>query len=97
MAEARAEVVALHDNEVRSFLAEIAQLPSFGIADAGVQRYVAMLRCWIRGHLDWAHETGRYRPFDEPAADPSRRPVGRRRHGSSTTLLNAARFSSSRR
>jgi len=95
VAQARAEVVALHDDEVRNFLAASAQLRSFGIADAGVQRYVAMLRCWIRGHLDWAHETGRYRPFDEPAADPSGRPVVRR-HGSSTTLPNAARFSSRR-
>jgi hypothetical protein len=96
MAKARAEVVALHDHEVHSFLAQLARLPSFGIAEAGVQRYVAMLTCWIRGHLDWAHETGRYRPFDEPAADPSPRPVGRRRQGSSTTLPNAARFSSRR-
>ena len=67
IAEAMAAAVALHDDEVRGFLREVAQLPSFGIADPCVQRLVEMLRCWIRGHLDWAHETGRYRPFDEPA------------------------------
>jgi hypothetical protein len=64
------EAVALHDSEVYGFLQEVEQLPSFGIADLGVQRYVEMLRCWIRGHLDWAHETGRYRPSDEPAGEP---------------------------
>jgi hypothetical protein len=67
IAEAMAAAVALHDDEVRGFLREVEQLPSFGIADPAVQRLVEMLRCWIRGHLDWAHETGRYRPFDEPA------------------------------
>jgi avermitilol synthase len=69
LSEAVAQVVALHDNEVRRFLVEVEQLPSFGAADAGVQRYVDMLRSWIRGHLDWAHETGRYRPFEDPAGD----------------------------
>jgi hypothetical protein len=65
IAEAVEETIALHDNEVRSFLQEVEQLPSFGVANEGVQRYVTMLTCWIRGHLDWAHETGRYRPFEE--------------------------------
>jgi 5-epi-alpha-selinene synthase len=68
--EAVAQVMALHDNEVHGFLQEVEQLPSFGIADAGVQRYVEMLKCWIRGHLDWAYETGRYRPYGEPAGGP---------------------------
>ena len=73
IAQAVAQAVMLHDNEVRVFLAEIEQLPSFGLANANVQRYVAMLRSWIRGHLDWAHETGRYRPFEEPAAEQTGR------------------------
>jgi hypothetical protein len=58
--EAMAQTVTLHDNEVRSFLQELDQLASFGLADAGVQGYVRMLKCWIRGHFDWALETGRY-------------------------------------
>lgn len=55
IAEAVAETVALHDNEVVSFLREVEQIPSFGVADASVQRYVEMLHCLIRGHLDWAY------------------------------------------
>jgi avermitilol synthase len=65
VAEALAEAMALHDDEVDSFILEAEQLPSFGAASAGVQCYVEMLRCSIRGHLDWAHETGRYRPSEE--------------------------------
>jgi avermitilol synthase len=61
-----AQVVALHDHEIRSFLEEVERLPSFGAADPGVRRYVEMLRSWIRSHLDWARETGRYRPFEDP-------------------------------
>lgn len=67
--EAVAQTVELHDNEVRCFLEAIEQLPSFGAADGDVARYVGMLRCWIRGHLDWAHETGRYRPFEEGVSE----------------------------
>jgi 5-epi-alpha-selinene synthase len=77
VAEAVAEAVALHDSEVRNFLQEVEQLPSIGVAHAGVQRYVEMLRCWIRGHRDWAHETGRYRPFDVPAGEQTSPPAGR--------------------
>ncbi len=58
-----------HDDEVRAFIEAADQLPSFGDADEDVQRYVAMLRSWIRGHLDWSQETGRYRPA--PAAPAS--------------------------
>jgi len=71
-AEAVAQAVAFHDAEVRSFLRETAQLPSFGATDACVRRHVEMLKCWIRGHLDWARETGRYRPLEEPAGGQAR-------------------------
>jgi avermitilol synthase len=77
IAEAVKQAVALHDSEVKSFLQEVEQLPSFGPANAGVRRYVEMLKCWIRGHLDWAHETGRYRPFDVSAGRQADRPAGR--------------------
>jgi 5-epi-alpha-selinene synthase len=75
--EAVAEAVALHDNEVRSFLGEVEQLPLLGVVGAGVERYVETLRCWIRGHLDWASETGRYRPFDPRAGEHRSRSASR--------------------
>jgi hypothetical protein len=75
--EAVAKAVALHDGEVHSFLQEVEQLPPFGKAAAEVHRYVETLRCCIRGHLDWANDTGRYRPFDEPASPPRTRPAGK--------------------
>jgi 5-epi-alpha-selinene synthase len=56
-------VAELHDADVRSVLGEIAGLPSFGRADDEVRRYVTMLQSWIRGHLDWARDTGRYDPM----------------------------------
>jgi 5-epi-alpha-selinene synthase len=56
-------VAEMHNSEVRSFLDEAASLPSFGNADKEVRRYVNMLQSWIRGHLDWAKDTGRYDPM----------------------------------
>jgi 5-epi-alpha-selinene synthase len=55
-------VAEMHDADVRSVLGEIAGLPSFGWADDDVRRYARMLQSWIRGHLDWAKDTGRYDP-----------------------------------
>lgn len=77
IAEAVQQAVALHDDEVRGFLQEVEHLPRSGVTGADVRRYVEMLRCCIRGHLDWAHETGRYRPFDEPAGEQANPPTGR--------------------
>lgn len=62
LADAVAFTVQLHDDEVCRFIQDVELLPSFGAADPEVRRYVEMLRCWIRGHLDWARETGRYQP-----------------------------------
>lgn len=60
--------VQLHNAEMKAFLAQAQELPSFGPElDAQVQRFVDMLKCWVRGHLDWARETGRYLP-PQPAA-----------------------------
>jgi 5-epi-alpha-selinene synthase len=55
-------VAALHNQELRDFLAIEAQLPSFSEAEEDVRSFIAMLKSWMRGHLDWAEETGRYRP-----------------------------------
>jgi hypothetical protein len=69
LTQAVGQATELHDNEIHSFLACVEQLPSFGAADRDVACYVEMLRCWIRGHLDWAHETGRYRPFEDRVSE----------------------------
>ena len=53
--------VDLHDTETRLFERLLGKLPSFGPEiDAQVKAYAGMLTAWVRGHLDWAHETGRY-------------------------------------
>jgi hypothetical protein len=63
LGRALASAIAMHDAEVRSFIALSSDLPSIGAGeDEGVHGYVAMLRCWVRGHLDWGTETGRYDP-----------------------------------
>ncbi len=61
--EAVAEVARWHDAEVRRFLELEAALPSFGGAhDGDVGRYVAALKAWMRGNVDWSKLSGRYRP-----------------------------------
>jgi 5-epi-alpha-selinene synthase len=60
LAQAMRRAAAMHDEEVRSFLSVQSQLPDFGDDDDRARSYVAMLRNWIRGHLDWAYRTGRY-------------------------------------
>lgn len=50
-----------HDTETRLFERLLGKLPSFGPEiDVQVKAYAGMLTAWVRGHLDWAHETGRY-------------------------------------
>lgn len=58
LGSAVARAVAMHDAEARSFAARTGELGG----DPALQRYAATLRAWVRGHLDWARETGRYRP-----------------------------------
>lgn len=66
------EAASMHDEEVRSLLSLSSNLPSFGEAgDRAVRAYVGTLRTWVRGHLDWAHETGRYDPRREDTAAPA--------------------------
>jgi hypothetical protein len=48
----------MHDDEACVFARRAADLGG----DEALARYAAMLRAWVRGHLDWAHATGRYRP-----------------------------------
>jgi 5-epi-alpha-selinene synthase len=59
--EATGEVVARHDKEVADFDATAARLSSRdGQADAQLAALATMLRCWMRGNLDWSLECGRY-------------------------------------
>jgi hypothetical protein len=61
--EAVDRVGALHDAEVRAFIALAAYLPTFGPAlDADLLRYVAGMRFWMRANLDWSIVTARYQP-----------------------------------
>jgi 5-epi-alpha-selinene synthase len=49
-----------HDELIRTFERTEQALPRRLANDKDVQAYISMLRYWIRGHLDWAVETGRY-------------------------------------
>lgn len=49
------------NKEISAFIELEKQLPSFTPEiDADLQRYVAVLRSWMRGNLDWAYESERY-------------------------------------
>jgi hypothetical protein len=56
--EAVAQAIAMHDAEMRELAARRAEIE----AVPGLAPYVLMCCRWVRGHLDWALETGRYRP-----------------------------------
>lgn len=53
---------SMHNQEVEDFIEMSKSLADFGEHDGEVRRFVAVLSSWIGGHLDWAQETGRYRP-----------------------------------
>lgn len=56
-------VAQLIEREAKRFIALEARLPSFSLTiDGAVQRFIAGLRSWMRGNLDWSRESGRYRP-----------------------------------
>jgi 5-epi-alpha-selinene synthase len=57
------QVAALHDDEVNDFISLVARLPKFEPAiEADLQRYIAGMRFWMRGNLDWSIGTARYQP-----------------------------------
>jgi 5-epi-alpha-selinene synthase len=60
--EARRVVRRRCEDEVRAFISLEQQLPDVGEESAMLRRYVGIMRSWMRGHLDWALETGRYKP-----------------------------------
>ncbi|MCL7422150.1 MAG: hypothetical protein M8364_14725 [Methylobacter sp.] len=64
--EAIDQVARLIENEVRQFIALEKSLPSFGAdLDRDVKRFIAVMRAWMRGNLDWSFESGRYLPAKE--------------------------------
>ena len=67
LTDAVARAAERHDDEVRSFIALGADILASD-TNEGVKKLVAMTRAWVRGHLDWAHETGRYDPVHAPPA-----------------------------
>lgn len=47
--------------EINAFIDLQSHLPSYtSEIDADLQRFVAVLRSWMRGNLDWAYDSGRY-------------------------------------
>lgn len=59
--EAVDRAAALHDTEVRAFIELTLRVPSFGMeVDVELKRYIAILRSWMRGNLDWSYMSGRY-------------------------------------
>ena len=58
-----AEAAAMHDAEVRRFISLSETLPVFGEeVDEELQRYVIVLKAWMRANLDWSfQDTARYR------------------------------------
>lgn len=59
--EAINRVAALHNAEVRAFIAREQTTPSFSARnDLGIQKYITILKAWMRGNLDWSAMTGRY-------------------------------------
>lgn len=61
LAEAIERAVALHNSEVRAFVDLESHLPSFEPSvDADLRRFIAILRSWMRGNLDWSYTSGRY-------------------------------------
>jgi 5-epi-alpha-selinene synthase len=52
---------SLFNAMIEAYIELEADTPSFGEeVDVEVQRYLAGLRCWMRGNIDWSYETGRY-------------------------------------
>jgi 5-epi-alpha-selinene synthase len=61
--EAIDKVARLIDAQIRRFVALEKCLPSFGAAaDSDISRFIAVMRSWMRGNLDWSYESARYKP-----------------------------------
>jgi hypothetical protein len=59
--EAVAQAARLFNARMREYVELERRLPSLGVeSDARLQRYLAGLRCWVRGNMDWSYESARY-------------------------------------
>ena len=65
--DAAQHVVQLHNAEVSAFLDLAARAPAFSHLHAHLDRYVAMLRHWIRANMNWATVSGRYNLVNQKA------------------------------
>lgn len=51
----------MHDNEVRAFVGLAKNVLQFSPSvNRELERYLMILRAWMRGNIDWAYDTGRY-------------------------------------
>jgi hypothetical protein len=54
--------IEMHNAEVRVFIDSASQLQrSDGAIDGVLRRFATILQTRMRGFVDWAHESGRYR------------------------------------
>jgi hypothetical protein len=59
-------VAKLIERQVKRFMVLENELPEFGDEiDSDIRKFIAVMRAWMRGNLDWSLESGRYRPLDE--------------------------------
>lgn len=59
--EAVDKVAGHIDTQIRRFIVLEQDLPRFEAADDEMLQFIAVLRSWIRGNLDWSYESARYR------------------------------------
>jgi hypothetical protein len=64
-------LTAEHDELVGRFETIARRLPAFHAENDAIRCFVAMLKACIRGHLDWALETGRYSASKSPESTVS--------------------------
>jgi 5-epi-alpha-selinene synthase len=61
ISDAAAKVVLLHNDDIQSYIDIESKILAEYALDNRVSRYVAGLRSWIRGDMDWSYESQRYR------------------------------------
>ena len=60
LSEAAAKVVMLHNDDIRTYIVIEQKILAENAQDPRIARYVAGLRSWIRGDMDWSYESQRY-------------------------------------
>ncbi|WP_027160120.1 terpene synthase family protein [Methylobacter luteus] len=63
------QVAKLIESQVRQFITLEKSVPSFGTdLDRDIEKFITVMRAWMRGNLDWSFESGRYQPTEEVEA-----------------------------